>query len=903
MDRIPDAPSGAVPHAPAARGGLTEAGPRLHAPLIERPRLLSRLDTRDDVTVLRAPVGSGKTTLVAQWIAHSAHHLGRGRGSGPSPDAETDAEPEMVVWVRPRPASGPSPAGDLDDFWPRVVDALTDSGVPLPPMAEQRSAQALAERMLTRGDHRLLLVVDGFENVTGPDVDQLLLDLVWHTPGLRLIVCLRSHRPFTAALLAEANATVLTGRDLLFTSDETAALLLAAVGAHASAAWVPRVQDATGGWPEPTRALALALRSGNAGPAELAATAARIASDYLHRRLLPAMSRPDIVEFALFTSLPDEFTTELAELLSSDEAAKPRLDWLEGEGVLLSEARSGQPVYRWPAAVRIALREEAAYHLADQLPDLHTRLARHYHDTAQPGRALHHAVTARNWPLVLQVINRSWRPLLFAHPDELFEAFTVTPLDVLATSARALAVRDIRLQMPDDRLLDVAPLPATPADLAELGRSEHAADILDASLALSGALRRRGEFLQACTRADRAAEIATVARALRPADVQPDYAAIQLNVGLSHLLIGDLTGALPALELAHDLGPHHPRQYISADAASKRALAHAVLGEPDHTVRWLDRYRAASLDDTWLAPMIHCTATAARLLTALDRLDHAGADADHQAMPSPSRIEEFWAYLLYAQAQYALHTGAAAAMLPQLDRARAAHPRWLDHGAAAGPLLAAAQADLLLATGRGNQAHAVLTGQYSGHPWLQVSAARLALLAGQHNTVIRLATDRAWERLATTRDQLEMLLLHSSARLRGGDTRGATTLLQTAVDTARHTGLRRPFTAVPRAELLAIHLDDVTELLSEPALAAGRCPYPASLTLILLTEREQDVLEQLAEGLTVMQTAAALNVSYNTVKTHIQSLYRKLGSETRGHALSRANELGLHRPPLGQRQH
>lgn len=909
MSEVSDEPTDAALDSSTARGGLTPAalaGPRLDAPLIARPRLLSRLDTNAEVTVLRAPVGSGKTTLVAQWIAARTSHRPEAAATSASAQAAgiEAARVETAIWVRLRPAGDPPPAGDLDGFWTRVVDALTDAGVPLPPLAEQRSSRALAERMLTRGDRRLLLVVDGFENVTGHDVDQLLLDMVWHTPGLRLIVCLRSHRPFAAALLAEVDATELTGRDLLFTSDETAALL-AAVGGHTFATWVTQVHNATGGWAEPTRALAFALRSANVNPIEFAATAASIASDYLHRRLLGVIRRPDIVEFALLTSLPDEFTVEVADLLTGRDAAKPRLEWLEGEGVLSSETVNGQPVYQWPVAARTALREEASYRFADRLPDLHRRLSHHYLDIAQPGRALRHAAAARDWPLVLEVINQSWRTLLFAHRDELFEALTMTPLDVLATSPRALAVRDVRLQAPDDRLLEVAPLPATPAELADLGRSEHAADLLDTSLALTGALRRRGEFLRACTRADRTAEIATVARALRPADVEPDYACVQINVGLSHLLIGDLTGALPALELAYDLGPEHPRQYISADAASKRALAHAVLGEPDHTDLWLNRYRAAPLEDTWLAPMIHCTAIAARLLSALDRLDRAGADAAYQAMPPPSRIEEFWAYLLYAQTQYALHTGAAATMLPQLDRARAAHPHWLGHGAAAGPLLAAAQAELLLAIGHGNQAHAILIGEHAGHPWLRVSAARLALLTGDHDTLTQLASDRAWQQSATTRDRLTMLLLHAIGRLRTADTGTATTLLQTAVDNARHTGLRRPFTAVPRTELaqLASSLEDAPELLRDPDLIATRCPYPDSVTLILLTEREQDVLEQLAEGLTVEQTAAALNVSYNTVKTHIQSLYRKIGSETRSHALSRANELGLFRRLLKPRQH
>lgn len=829
------------------------------------------------MTVLRAPVGFGKTTLVGQWTRRQ------------------DPATETVVWVRIRPNCGATAS-----VWTAVVDALTDAGLPLPALAQHRSPQTLAERMLTTADRSLLLVVDGFENVTGADIDQVLLDLVWHTPGLRLVACLRGHRHFAARLLIRADATLITAQDLLFTAEETAALF-AAIGPDQPASDGKAVHAATGGWPEPTHSFALTVRNAQPDSAQLDALATELAVDYLRRYLIPeVVTRPDRIEFALRTSLPEEFTFQVADLLSDDTAAKSHLEWLDGEGVLLTETRGRDPIYRWPHAARQALLREAHRRIPDQLPDLHTRLARWYLGDGQPEPALRHAVQAHNWPLVIDVLDSGWRQLLFAHRDTLFDAFTTTPLDVIATSPRAVALRDIRLPVPDDLLLTVATLPASPAELADLGASDQAADVLDTGLIVVGALRRRGLFDRALSYGDRLHEVVIAARSVHPADVAADFPTVELNVGLNHLLAGDLAGALQPLKLAHEFASDNPRAYIQSDAASKLALAHAVLGEPERVTLWLHRHLAAPLAHTWFAPMIHVTAAVTRLLTALDRLDYVGAAEARQVLPEPTRIEEFWAYTLYAQSQYALHTGTAADMLEQLDRTRAAYRHWLGHGAAAGPLLAVAEADLLISLGQGNHADAILLGIHRDHPTLRVSRARLALLSGDPDAALRLASDTAWQRVATPRYRLDMLFIQSIAAHRTGDAPTALDALHRATDSVRATGTLRGFTTVPRDELHQLAAGDLaaTQWLADPALVAARDLYPASVTLIRLTEREQRVLDTLAHGLTVQQAAETLVVSYNTVKTQIQSLYRKLGSDTRSDALARARQWGLLQHPL-----
>jgi DNA-binding NarL/FixJ family response regulator len=63
-----------------------------------------------------------------------------------------------------------------------------------------------------------------------------------------------------------------------------------------------------------------------------------------------------------------------------------------------------------------------------------------------------------------------------------------------------------------------------------------------------------------------------------------------------------------------------------------------------------------------------------------------------------------------------------------------------------------------------------------------------------------------------------------------------------------------------------------------------------------LTEREVDVLRELARGGSNQQIAKALSVSTTTVRTHVSSILSKLGLENRTQAALYANDAGLLSP-------
>ena len=79
-----------------------------------------------------------------------------------------------------------------------------------------------------------------------------------------------------------------------------------------------------------------------------------------------------------------------------------------------------------------------------------------------------------------------------------------------------------------------------------------------------------------------------------------------------------------------------------------------------------------------------------------------------------------------------------------------------------------------------------------------------------------------------------------------------------------------------------------------PALPRGDEPAPPALSA--LTEREREILTLLASGLSNAELGARLYLSGPTIKTHLSSIFRKLGVRDRVQAVIAAYDAGLVAP-------
>jgi len=98
-----------------------------------------------------------------------------------------------------------------------------------------------------------------------------------------------------------------------------------------------------------------------------------------------------------------------------------------------------------------------------------------------------------------------------------------------------------------------------------------------------------------------------------------------------------------------------------------------------------------------------------------------------------------------------------------------------------------------------------------------------------------------------------------------------------------------PLSPVVAKKLLHVVRKQGAEKKREP-VPVKRETFPVSE---MLTERECQVLRQLALGLAFLEIAANLSISSHTVAQHVRNIYRKLGVGSRGKAVYEATKLGL----------
>ncbi|RIV41661.1 DNA-binding response regulator [Micromonospora radicis] len=113
--------------------------------------------------------------------------------------------------------------------------------------------------------------------------------------------------------------------------------------------------------------------------------------------------------------------------------------------------------------------------------------------------------------------------------------------------------------------------------------------------------------------------------------------------------------------------------------------------------------------------------------------------------------------------------------------------------------------------------------------------------------------------------------------------------------------------AVPAELTMAVRAVAAGEAWLDPAVtrslltefaALGAQPGPAAAELARLTDRERQVLVQMAYGLSNAEIAARLHIGDATVKTHVGRVLMKLGLRDRAQAVAAAYRGGL-MPPGG----
>jgi LuxR family transcriptional regulator, maltose regulon positive regulatory protein len=956
--------------------------PRLRSALVRREALLARLDEglNHKLTLLSAPAGFGKTTLVRQWLAS------RSEGRGLSSEADTTSLSPQFSALGPPAAWLSLDSGDDDPvrFMRYLIAACQsfreDLGTDALALLSARQ-QPRFEAVLTALLNDLAgwgmgtgtpapipqpsspishlpspipytLVLEDYHSITARQVHELMAFLLDHQPAtLHITMLTRSDPPLPLARLrAQDELSELRAADLRFSPAETAAFLQQALALPLSAEIVARLDARTEGWIAGLRLAALALQ-GRSATQDIEQVLASFAGshrhvvEYLVADVLDA--QPEVYqEFLLRTSLLSQLNAALCDAVTGRDDSATLLDQLEranlfvfqvGDGGRRSDHQSPPPIphppaYRYHALFAEAMQHEARRRLGvEALEAALEGASRWYEQRGLLAEAIDAALAARSFARVVALIEQLLEPGRFlgelytlrrwveALPEELLRdrpaicfAYATAILFTEDRSAPAtLAMIEAPLQLAEERW-----------------RAEDNQHRLGETLAFRG--------LVAWWQGDLAQAFATSKRALillPPDDIFWRGASL-LNVGMEELLAGRLDAARPMIAEARERF-EEAENFYGARAAM---LVLADLFTREGQLRQADQlylqvFAQAGDDLLDRGHALLCRAALAYQWNDLAAADPGIAEAldiarQHAASIGPRLVEEALVIpgsLVLARIQHARGQVAPAHALLQDLAGRAAQgnwPRLESEVLACQARFALAQGDLIAA-----QRWATDRAQLGDAPLVEqerdaLIVARLLIAQGEVEPALRAlehwhGTARSQRRLGS---EVEILALMALAQASRGDVPTAGQTLTQALALAQPAGFQRLFLdeGEPMAALLRVVLPDLSgeplgayvrtllrafgELKIESEELKNADQHSNSQFSILnsqlliepLSPQEQRVLRLLAAGLSNPEIADELVVSVNTIKTQVQSIYRKLNVTSRKEVRAAARRLNLH---------
>jgi LuxR family maltose regulon positive regulatory protein len=864
--------------------------------VVLRPRLVERLDeslaagTR--LTLVSAPAGFGKTTLVSEWVA------GCGRPVAWLSLDEGDSDPSRFQTYL---------VAALQTVAPGIGEGLLALlRSPQPPPPESTLTALLNDIAAIPSD--LVLVLDDYHVLDARPVDDALAFLVEHLPPqLHLVIATREDPALPLARLrARGQLTELRAADLRFTPSEAADFLNQVMGLNLSADDIAALEARTEGWIAGLQLAAISLqgREDVAGFIASFAGSHHFVLDYLVEEVL-ARQPGSIQTFLLRTSILDRLCGPLCDAVMSESVASGQqtLEYLERANPFLVPLDNERRWYRYHHLFAELLRQRLQQSATSpggadgmSVAELHGRASQWYEDHGLDIEAFHHAAAANDVDRAERLIDEKRLLLHFrgvVAVRDWLESLPPTVLDarpslrvrsamLSLTAGQATGVEE-KLQAAehalqdavlDDRTRDlIGQIAAARATLAGV-RNEPDTAIMQARRALE---YLHPDNLSSRCRAQWTAGMAYLARGER--DAARRAFAEALSIAQASRSIVDITLATTCLGEIQEL-----ENQLRPAAETYRRVLQLVADQP----RPVD-YR------TYLG--------LARILYEWNDLDAAEQHAQQglqlvrhydRAIDRFVLSEVFLARLKLARRDV---TGAAE-MLAEIEHSVRQHG--FVHRM---PEVAAAQVLTMLQ--QGDLAGAAHLAQTHGLP---LSQARVHLAQGEPSAALavlepyrRRVEERAW-----ANEQLKTKILQAVAFHALGERAPAMELLDEALALAEPGGFTRIFVdeGAPMARLLreaasrGIHPAYVRRLLAAfPVDDAGRAASPAtrvagSRLAEPLSSRELEVLALVARGLTNLEIAARLYLSLHTVKAHARSIYAKLGVSSRTQAVATGRALG-----------
>ncbi|HEY3650197.1 MAG TPA: AAA family ATPase [Streptosporangiaceae bacterium] len=349
--------------------------------LIGRHDLVAALDRAAGkrVTIISAPAGSGKTSLLHEW-------------------AERAGQQRRIAFM-----SVPPGQHDAQLFWLALLGAVraATGGAGPPPAVPGFNGQATVDKVrseLAEASPFGLIIDDLHELSSAEAVRQLTALLTSLPPGVHAVVATRRDLPLHLHQLRLAGelAEIRTAQ-LRFTEDETRELL-AAAGLALPGPVVAMLHQRTEGWAAGLRLAALSL-DGNPHPERFVAEFSgsdRTVAEYLVAEMLDRQPA-EVQRLLLRTSLLDRVNGELADLLTGSTGSERILLDLEDANASVVSLDPGRTWFRYHHMFSGLLRLELRRTLPGDIPELHRLAARWFAEHADTVEAIGHRQAAGDW--------------------------------------------------------------------------------------------------------------------------------------------------------------------------------------------------------------------------------------------------------------------------------------------------------------------------------------------------------------------------------------------------------------------------------------------------------------------------------------------------------------------------
>ena len=906
--------------------------PTWSADRVSRPRLIDRIHPQRKLTLVSAPAGFGKTTLLAEWIA---------------------AVPTRpVAWV-----SLDQSDNDPAVFWIYLIAALQNIQPDLgerslsllrsqqPPPIESVLMTLLNE--LTAVEEAFALILDDYHAIETPAIHRGIGFLLNHLPPhMHLIVASRADPPFSLARFRSlGDLTELRASDLRFTPDEAAAFLNQGMGLEISAVEVAALEQRTEGWIAGLQLAALSLQGREDISDFVAAFSGddRYIVDYLLEEVL--QRQPDRVRhFLLQTAILERLSGSLCDAVTNQTDGQKMLETLERGNLFIIPLDNKRQWYRYHHLFADVLLAHARMDGPERVPSLHRQASKWYEQHNLFSDAIRHALAAQDFERAADLIEQVWPTLrkrqqevtvlswMKGLPDPLIRDRPILSVvyALVLLHAGQLETVEARLQDAERRLAQLEqPIPrqtvlgqdSTSQEAQRVRMHEALYRSLPASIANARAYRAQalGDFASTVTYAQQALSL------LSPED---DYerGTTAAFLGLAYWANGNVKAAYQSF--AEGLRVFQKLGGIEIAVAATFILANMGMAQGFLRTAVKTCEQALELAAQQPEPMLQGMAEIHLALSEI-RYEQGDLEAASQLLQrgeclreqiSISGADYMW-WLVKAELTAA--QGDFEAALDQLQEAERLYRR--------SPVPDVRPIEALKVRWWLQQGRLTETVAWMRECGLSVDDEQSYLREYEHLTLARVAiaqykrdgTDElihqviglltrllvAAEAQERTGSILKILVVLSLAREAKGEVSAAIASLKRALTLAEPEGHIRIFAecGIPMVRLLQeAKTRGITPTYTQRLLAAletwgqpqdaaptdavGPAPQPL---IEPLSQRELEVLQLLNTELSGPEIARELVVALSTVRTHTKRIYSKLSVTNRRAAVKRAAELSL----------